>query len=54
MKRHNGIISESRTSFFGNGKKEGELDESTFCSWKSELLKDLPEFWEQMTEPFKK
>ena len=54
MKKHNGIISEHRTHFFGNSKKEGELDESTFSNWKSELLQNLPEFWEEMTEMYRK
>jgi len=31
-------------------KKEGEIDDSTFNMWKSELQKELPSFWEEMTE----
>jgi len=50
MKNKNNITEEALTSFFKNIKKEGELDESTFTMWKSELQKDLPYFWESITK----
>ena len=36
------------TEFFKDTKAI-ELDDSTFNSWKSELKKELPAFWESMT-----
>lgn len=29
-------------------KAKNDIDEFTFNSWKSELLKELPSFWESM------
>ncbi len=29
-------------------KLKNDIDDSTFVSWKSELLKSLPSFWESM------
>ena len=40
---------DARINFFKN-PKDIELDESTFHMWKSELQKELPNFWESMTE----
>ena len=40
---------DARANFFKNSK-EIELDDSTFNMWKSELEKELPTFWESMTE----
>ena len=47
-KDNEGMQMENHTKFFRNGKKEGEIDESTFTVWKSELQKELPSFWESM------
>ena len=44
------MLMENHTKFFRNGKKEGEIDDSTFTVWKSELQKELPSFWESMTK----
>jgi hypothetical protein len=41
------LIQEPRTNFFGIIKK-GDLDEKTFNFWKSELQKELPNFWQEM------
>jgi len=38
---------DARVNFFKNNK-EGELDDFTFNMWKSELQKELPDFWEEM------
>ena len=48
MEKDNDKGQEFRTNFFRNAKREGELDDSTFNMWKSELEKDLPGFWESM------
>ncbi len=40
---------DARINFLKNSQ-EIELDESTFKIWKSELQKELPTFWESMTE----
>lgn len=42
-----GLTPETR-NFFRNFKKEGGIDDSTFDQWKTELQKDLPQFWESM------
>ena len=42
-----GLTPESR-SFFKNLKKEEKIDDITFYKWKTELEKDLPQFWESM------
>lgn len=48
MEKNIESLHEGRTSFFGNIKRKEEIDESTFDSWKSELQKELPNFWEEM------
>ena len=40
---------DARANFFKNSKGI-ELDDSTFNMWKSELQKELPAFWESMTD----
>ena len=49
MKKFNNISGDYRTFFFNSIRKEEELDESTFNIWKTELQKELPTFWEEMT-----
>ena len=49
MKKNNDLLQENRTSFFGMIKREEELDDLTFKDWKSELEKELPSFWEEMS-----
>lgn len=34
-------------------KNEVEIDDHTFDMWKTELQKELPEFWESMTNTSK-
>ena len=46
--KNNGLIQNTRSSFFGIIKKNEDLDESTFDVWKSELQKELPTFWEEI------
>jgi hypothetical protein len=50
LKEYNGNINQTRTRFFKGVKKEGDLDESTFDIWKSELQKDLVTFWESIDD----
>jgi len=51
MKKDNkGMLMENRTKFLRNGKREREIDDSTFTTWKLELEKELPSFWESMTK----
>ena len=40
---------DARANFFKNSNDK-ELDEFTFNMWKSELEKELPNFWESMSE----
>jgi len=54
LKQNSVLLRETRTSFLGNYKKEEKLDDNTFSIWKSELLKELPSFWESMSESKKK
>ena len=49
MEINNDILQDTRTSFFGRIRREEELDDSTFNNWKTELEKDLPSFWEEMS-----
>jgi hypothetical protein len=49
MERNNNMLQDSRTSFFGMIRREEELDDSTFNNWKTELEKELPSFWEEMS-----
>jgi len=51
LKENNDKIKKTRTSFFKGIKKEGALDGHTFDVWKSELQKDLYNFWESINEP---
>ena len=44
-----GLTPETR-SFFRNFKKEEEIDDYTFDQWKTELQKEIPNFWESMTK----
>ena len=53
MMKNNGLTSETR-SFFRNFKREEDIDELTFHQWKTELQKDLPEFWESMNQKYSK
>ena len=48
-----GLTPETRR-FFRNLKKEEEIDDLTFDQWKSELKRDLPEFWHTMNQKFSK
>ena len=40
---------DTQANFFKNSK-DMELDDSTFNMWKSELQKELPTFWESMSD----
>jgi len=44
---------DARASSFKNSK-EVDLDDSTFNIWKTELEKELPNFWDSMTVGFKR
>ena len=48
MEKENKLLQDSRTSFFGIIKREEDIDDLTFDDWKSELEKELPNFWEEM------
>jgi len=50
LKGNNGKLKKTRTSFFKGIKKEGYLDGRTFDIWKSELQKDLYNFWESLND----
>lgn len=54
MKINNDMLQDTRTSFFGRIRREEELDESTFNNWKTELEKELPSFWEEMSGLYSK
>ena len=51
LKENNGKIKKNRSSIFKGIKKGGALDGPTFDIWKSELQKDLYNFWESMNDP---
>ena len=44
-----GLTLETR-NFFKNFKREEYIDDFEFDEWKSELQKDLAQFWESFTE----
>ncbi len=48
MKNYNKMLENTRLRFLSSLKKDDEIDESTFTVWKSELLKELPSFWEEL------
>ena len=48
MEQNSVMLTERRTNFLMNHKKEEKLDETTFNIWKTELLKELPMFWASM------
>ena len=54
LNRNNGFSDEVRTGFFRSIRREEELDENTFSQWKAELQNNLPAFWEEMSETFKR
>ena len=41
---------EIRPKFLLNTRRENDIDDSTFNIWKSELQKELPTFWEQVSK----
>ena len=50
LNESNGKIKKTRSGFFKSIKKEGTLDGPTFDVWKSELQKDLTNFWESIND----
>ncbi len=46
----NVVLQESRTIFFRNAGRNGNIDENMFNMWKAELQKGLPSFWESMNK----
>jgi len=50
LKENNGKIKKTRSSFFKAIKRENTLDGPTFDVWKSELQKDLTNFWESIND----
>ena len=54
LKKNNLYNQDPKPSLFRNFMRESDMDDSTFHEWKSELLKELPAFWEQINEGFKK
>ncbi len=49
MEKDNNLLKDTRTSFLGIIKGEDDLDDSTFSTWRSELEKELPSFWEEIS-----
>ena len=49
MERDNNMLQDTRTNFFDRIRREEALDDSTFINWKTELEKELPYFWEEMS-----
>ena len=47
MERNDSLREDTRNSFFNILRKD-QLDDSTFGMWKSELQKELPNFWEEL------
>jgi len=49
LKDYNNVIQKTRSPFFRGIRREENIDDSTFHIWKSELQKELPIFWEEMS-----
>jgi len=47
--KENNIVTPEARSFFRSIKREEEIDDQTFDMWKSELQKDLSDFWESIS-----
>jgi len=54
MNMNTTMLKDPRASFFGNRKKVEKMDSNTFKEWKSELQKELPSFWESVSETKRK
>ena len=54
MRNKNPYNQDPKPSIFRSLMRNEEMDESTFNVWKDELLKELPSFWEEINEGFKK
>ena len=50
LKKNEGMQKEIRPKFLLNTRRENDIDDSTFNIWKSELQKELPTFWEQVSK----
>jgi len=48
------MLKDPRTSFFGKRKKIEKMNNNTFKEWKTELQKELPSFWESVSETKRK
>jgi hypothetical protein len=53
LMKEKGLTPETR-SFFRNLKRREAIDDDTFDQWKTELKKDLPEFWTTFNQRFSK
>jgi hypothetical protein len=50
LKEINGMSRGTRTRFFTNIRREDDLDDFLFNTWKNELKKELPTFWESISK----
>ena len=50
LAKENVALKESRTIFFRNAGRNGNIDGNMFNMWKAELQKELPSFWESMNK----
>jgi len=48
LRKNEGMQQYNNTNNIIESMRIGNLDESTFSLWKSELQKELPSFWESM------
>lgn len=49
-----GLTPETRRFFSNLKKDDNDIDEAEFDLWKTELQKDLPEFWTTLNQKFTK
>ena len=50
MKEFKGMPKETRNRFFTNIRREEDYNDYMFNIWKSELKKELPNFWESISK----
>lgn len=49
LKNGNGILNKAGSPFLRGLVREEMMDDSTFHLWKTELQRELPVFWEEMS-----
>ena len=54
MEKNNQYNQDPTPILLRNFTRDRKMDDSTFSMWKTELLKELPAFWKEINEGFKR